>query len=591
VWAFLTKPRAEGRWTLFVRGTGLVGLIGIPVLLIWPDLGPLVCFGLLAVPANSVAGPLVPISFELLIVEAAKHDTAIAVAAVATAVYMYMEYLNWHLYRWILAFDRFAALRDRRWMQRSVHTFSRFPFLTVMLFAFTPLPFWAVRVVAVLGNYNISRFMLATMIGRAPRFYIYAWAGSLLQVPTILLILAFGAVAVVITMTRSRRGRPIPDEEIPSVTDGQPLTESPLELSTTRASRARTDGKMAVIDEGPSAFGRVRSMSRQLRTGSRLIRIAAKATVSARHPVLVHIVPIRRCNLSCSYCAEHDGHSLPVPVDTMTRRVDRLAGLRASMLSFSGGEPLLHRHLDQIIAHAVSKGIFTELLTNGYLLTAENIGRLNAAGLNRLQISVDNVKPDSMSMKSLEVLDEKLALLARHASFDVNVNTVLMPGMKNPADALVIARRAREFGFSGTVGIVHDENGQLRPLGRPERVIYKKLRRSYAPPLALMTRFQKNVVDGRANQWRCRAGSRYLYVCEEGIVHYCSQQRGCPGIPLDDFGPEDLKREFDTEKPCARMCTITCVHAVAIFDSWRRPQKWAVVPDSEPASGAERSRH
>ncbi len=44
--------------------------------------------------------------------------------------------------------------------------------------------------------------------------------------------------------------------------------------------------------------------------------------------------------------------------------------------------------------------------------------------------------------------------------------------------------------------------------------------------------FQHNIAAGRENNWRCRAGSRYLYICEDGLVHYCSQQRGYPGIPL-----------------------------------------------------------
>ncbi len=44
--------------------------------------------------------------------------------------------------------------------------------------------------------------------------------------------------------------------------------------------------------------------------------------------------------------------------------------------------------------------------------------------------------------------------------------------------------------------------------------------------------FQNNIADGKPNDWRCRAGARYLYICEDGLVHYCSQQRGYPGIPL-----------------------------------------------------------
>ena len=43
--------------------------------------------------------------------------------------------------------------------------------------------------------------------------------------------------------------------------------------------------------------------------------------------------------------------------------------------------------------------------------------------------------------------------------------------------------------------------------------------------------FQDNLADGKPNEWRCRAGARYLYICEDGLVHYCSQQRGYPGRP------------------------------------------------------------
>ena len=65
------------------------------------------------------------------------------------------------------------------------------------------------------------------------------------------------------------------------------------------------------------------------------------------------------------------------------------------------------------------------LITNGYLLTPERIKRLNHAGLDHLQISIDNVKPDDVSKKSLRVLRKKLGLLADLALFDVNVNSVV----------------------------------------------------------------------------------------------------------------------------------------------------------------------
>ena len=91
-------------------------------------------------------------------------------------------------------------------------------------------------------------------------------------------------------------------------------------------------------------------------------------------------------------------------------------------------------------------GIIAGMITNGYLLTADRIERLNRAGLEYLQISIDNAMPDEVSMKSLKVLDQKLKLLAEHAEFQVNINSVLGSGVKNPEDALRVARRAQELG-------------------------------------------------------------------------------------------------------------------------------------------------
>jgi MoaA/NifB/PqqE/SkfB family radical SAM enzyme len=262
----------------------------------------------------------------------------------------------------------------------------------------------------------------------------------------------------------------------------------------------------------------------------------------------------------------------------MFRRVDKLASLGTSIVTISGGEPLLHPELDAIISRVRHHGILSGLITNGYLLTADRIQKLNRAGLEFLQISVDNVTPDDVSKKSLKVLDKKLQLLAEHADFQVNINSVVGGGVRNPQDALVVGKRAIELGFSSTVGIIHDGDGQLRPLKDEERRIYHIMkdleRRSYSR----VNGFQENIAEGRPNQWRCRAGGRYLYICEDGLVHYCSQQRGYPAVPLETYTVEDIRREYLTEKSCAPHCTVSCVHQVSIFDAWRAPQRPAPMP-------------
>ncbi len=100
-----------------------------------------------------------------------------------------------------------------------------------------------------------------------------------------------------------------------------------------------------------------------------------------------------------------------------------------------------------------------------------------------------------------------------------------------------------------------------------------------------MNWFQNNIANGKPNDWRCRAGARYLYICEDGLVHYCSQQRGFPGIPLEKYTVDDIRREFLTEKGCAPNCTVSCVHQVSYMDHWRAPQTIHTTPQSPVAAG------
>jgi MoaA/NifB/PqqE/SkfB family radical SAM enzyme len=314
---------------------------------------------------------------------------------------------------------------------------------------------------------------------------------------------------------------------------------------------------------------------------------AVKALADTQHPVLVHLVPMRRCNLACAYCNEYDTVSQPVPLPLMARRIDKLAELGTAMITVSGGEPLMHPELDAMIAQMRERGMISSLITNGYYISPERIRRLNAAGLDYLQISIDNVEPDEVSMKSLRLLEPKLRWLAEHAEFGVNINSVVGAGIKNPEDALSVARRARELGFTSTVGILHDGRGQLEPLGKRELAVYHALKAFGSRGDArLNAGFQDNLALGRANEWNCRAGARYLYVDEHGMVHYCSQMRGVPGVPLESYGAADIAREYRTKKACAPYCTINCVQRVALIDNWRSPQTVPAALASRPVDAS-----
>src|SRR5882724_11766377 len=100
------------------------------------------------------------------------------------------------------------------------------------------------------------------------------------------------------------------------------------------------------------------------RTRLRELRMIGKALVSTKHPILVHIIPNRRCNLACTYCNEFDDFSKPVPLEEMKNRLDILAGMGTSVITISGGEPLMHPEIDQVIRHIRSHGMIAGMITN-----------------------------------------------------------------------------------------------------------------------------------------------------------------------------------------------------------------------------------
>ena len=213
------------------------------------------------------------------------------------------------------------------------------------------------------------------------------------------------------------------------------------------------------------------------------------------------------------------------------------------------------------------------MITNGYLLTAERIQRLNRAGLEHLQISIDNVMPDEVSKKSLKVLDKKLQLLAEHADFHVNINSVVGGGIRNPQDALTIGKRALELGFTSTVGIIHDGDGQLQPLARTRSG--KSTRRCAPWKRAATRRSTTSRTTSRTGRRTTGAAARGRATCTSAKTAWCTTARssaGYPAKPLAEYTRDDIRREYRTAKGCAPRCTVACVHQISYIDFWRGQQ-------------------
>ena len=317
----------------------------------------------------------------------------------------------------------------------------------------------------------------------------------------------------------------------------------------------------------------------------------ARALSNRYTPLNAQLVVTRRCNLSCGYCNEYDNSSPPVDLERLTGYVDRLTELGCVVLTFTGGEPLLNPRLDDVCAHAVSRGLVVTAITNGYPITRDWIRRLDQAGLTLLQVSIDNLEPNETSQKSWSRVRGKLELLREHAGFAVNVNSVL--GSCPPEQARMVAREVRAMGFYQTIQLMHDGMGQVASglIGDDHLPgFFAEMR--HICRKSLFHRFGEGweaemLASGRS-PWKCRAGSRYLYVDELGMVSYCSQRRGDPGIPLLAYTTADLARAWHTAKGCEDGCTIGCVRRASAIDE-RRPQRGLPmlrVPTLSGASGS-----
>ena len=289
-------------------------------------------------------------------------------------------------------------------------------------------------------------------------------------------------------------------------------------------------------------------------------------------PLLAQLVVTRRCNLACGYCNEFDTVSRPVPTELVAERIAHVAALGAFSLELTGGEPLLHPELDTLIRSARSEGFFrVMLISNGFLLGRERIERLNEAGLQHLQISVDGVRPNATTIKVLKTLRSKLEALSEHARFRVTVSAVV--GAAPPHEVADVIATARSLGHVARVLILHEAGGGARVTPELARS-FPQLARALGAAWREGGAWRGRVAQPGGAPFKCRAGARYVYIDEHGIVRWCSQTMGQFGKSLRDYRPADLQRQFHTAKPCATTCTVGCARTNSALDEWR-PQRSA----------------
>lgn len=287
-------------------------------------------------------------------------------------------------------------------------------------------------------------------------------------------------------------------------------------------------------------------------------------------PWLAQVVVTRRCNLSCGYCSEYDKTSEPVSFDLLSERLVKLSELRTWAVCLTGGEPTLHPRFPDLLIEMRRLGFRRrQIITNGLLLTRELIEQMNSTGLTDLQISVDGVAPNAVTVKTLRPLRAKLEMLAEHARFQVVMSGVI--GSAPPEEALEVIAFAETHGFSPRVLLLHDETGRVK-LTPAEVAAYREAKSRLGSAGREAGDYRERLMKTGEAPFKCRSGSRYLYVDEFGNVNWCAQTRGVWSKGLLDYGFTDLRAQFEKRKTCNPRCTIGCSRTASAYDGWR-PQK------------------
>lgn len=200
-------------WDGIVRGSGVLGLAAIPAVLSLPEAGPLVGFVLVTIWVNGPIAPLLPATYEPILMLYGRLYSPVVVGLLGIGGTIYVEHLNYHLYRKMFDSRILARPRDSRWLAWVVRKFNRSPFFTIWLCSWSPLPYWAVRFLSPLARYPVGRHLWATFLGRFPRLVFFAALGTWWQVEIGWLLWITGAsiaVAVAVWWYRSREARNAP---------------------------------------------------------------------------------------------------------------------------------------------------------------------------------------------------------------------------------------------------------------------------------------------------------------------------------------------------------------------------------------------
>ncbi|MCU0636041.1 MAG: radical SAM protein [Gemmatimonadaceae bacterium] len=263
--------------------------------------------------------------------------------------------------------------------------------------------------------------------------------------------------------------------------------------------------------------------------------------VARRRPVLVHFEVTMRCNARCGFC---DYWKTPAEArhDELASFADAARHFDPMLITFTGGEPLLRRDLEQVVrsvADAVRLRYIT-LITHGGMLTPERARSLWDAGIDQFNISLDYLDGRHDTARGIPGLTASILLtvesLVEVGRADVRFNTVIK--RDNLDQLLPIVERANALGVGVNFSVYTDfKNGSTETQFTADDArdvqeacemlrAYKRANRRVISSSDYYLEQIPRWVRGEANE-PCQSGIRTIHIDPVGRV------KRCPDFPTD----------------------------------------------------------
>ena len=260
-----------------------------------------------------------------------------------------------------------------------------------------------------------------------------------------------------------------------------------------------------------------------------------------RRPILVHFEVTLRCNAHCSFC-DYWKTDPSARTTEVTSFADAARFFNPMLVTFTGGEPLLRRDLEDLVA-AVANAIrlkYITLITHGAMLTPERARSLWDAGVNQFNVSLDYLDGRHDQARGIPGLTAKLLDVLprlREVGVDnVRFNTVIRND--NLDQIMPIVHRAAALGFGVNLSVYTDAKNGNRDflLGADsqrrlaslvaELLAYKRRRRGV---ITSSDHYLEQIPRYARGEMRepCRSGIRTIHIDPGGFV------KRCPDFPTD----------------------------------------------------------